>query len=129
MQQEIHIEGLSQPISHYTHATRFGDLVFISGIPPTDANGKIVGGDDAAAQARQIFLNMQKVLASVGSDFSQIVKVTVYLTSVADREIINPIRQEFFGDSRPASTLIGVKELAVPGMKVEVEAVVGLKSG
>ena len=48
-------------------------------------------------------------------------------TDVNDRSKINPIRKEFFGAARPASTLIGVNELAIPGMKVEIEAVVGLK--
>jgi 2-iminobutanoate/2-iminopropanoate deaminase len=52
--------------------------------------------------------------------------VTVYLTDVDDRSLINPVRQEFFGTSRPASTLIEVSALAIPGMKVEIEAVVGL---
>ena len=60
--------------------------------------------------------------------FADILKVTVYLTDVNDREKINPVRQEFFGDARPASTLIGVAALAIPGMKVEIEAIVGMPS-
>jgi 2-iminobutanoate/2-iminopropanoate deaminase len=51
------------------------------------------------------------------------VKVNIYLTNVDDRPLINPLRQAFFGEARPASTLVGVKELPVPGMKVEIEAV------
>ena len=53
---------------------------------------------------------------------------TVYLLDVNDRSKINPVRKEFFGAARPASTLIGVRELAIPGMKVEIEAVVGLRN-
>ena len=53
-------------------------------------------------------------------------RVTVYLTDVKDRPLINPIRQEYFGSTRPASTLIGVAELIVPGMKVEIEAIAAL---
>ena len=49
--------------------------------------------------------------------------VTVYLLDVNDRPKINPVRQEFFGDHRPASTLIGINELAVPGMLVEITAI------
>jgi enamine deaminase RidA (YjgF/YER057c/UK114 family) len=51
----------------------------------------------------------------------------VFLTDVSDRTKINPVRQEYFGRARPASTLIGVRELAIPGMKGEIEAVVGLR--
>lgn len=127
MRQEIRVEELSQPISHYTDAVRFGDLLFISGMAPLDASQKLVGGDDVAAQARQVFINLGKVLQAAGADFSDVLKVTVFLTDVADRSKINPIRQEFFGDARPASTLVEVSALAVPGMKVEVEAVAGLR--
>ncbi len=127
MRQEYRVKGLQEPISHYTDAVRFNDLVFISGLAPFDENDRLVG-EDAADQARQIFKNMRKILDAVGADFSDILKVTVFLTNVADRTKINPVRQEFFGSSRPASTLVGVKELALPGMKVEIEAVVGLKT-
>jgi reactive intermediate/imine deaminase len=124
--KEYRVEGLAPPISHYCDAVRFGDLLFISGVPPTDAAGRVVGGDDVAAQARQVFVNMQRVLDDAGASFADILKVTVYLLDVNDRGKINPVRQEFFGEARPASTLIGVSELAIPGMKVEIEAVVGL---
>ena len=124
--QEFRVEGVAPPISHYCDAVRFGDLLFISGVPPTDANGKVVGGDDVAEQTRQVFRNMKLVLDEAGASFADILKVTVYLLDVNDRSKINPVRKEFFGAARPASTLIGVSELAIPGMKVEIEAVVGL---
>ena len=124
--EEFRVPGLSEPISHYTDAVRFGRLLFISGIAPVDEHGRLVGGDDAAAQTRQIFLNMQKVLAAAGAGFGDVLKVTVYLLDVNDRTRINPVRQEFFGPTRPASTLVEVRGLAIPGMKVEIEAIAGL---
>jgi len=124
--QEYMVEGLMPPISHYCDAVRWGDLLFVSGVAPVDAKGKVVS-DDAAAQTRQIFLNMKAILDAAGAGFGDVLKVTVYLTDVEDRKKINPVRQEFFGAARPASTLIGVQALAIPGMKVEIEAVVGLR--
>jgi 2-iminobutanoate/2-iminopropanoate deaminase len=126
MRQEIKGEGTGEAISHYTDAVRFGDLLFISGVMPVDAAGKVVGGD-AVTQVRQVFKNMAAILKAAGAGFGDVLKVTVYLTDVADRPRINPVRQEVFGKTRPASTLIGVKELALPGMKVEIDAVAGLK--
>ena len=123
---EIRVEELNDPISHYTDAVRFGDLLFISGCGPVDGDLKLVGEDDVAEQARQVFRNMEKVLSAAGATFADILKVTVYLTDVGDRTKINPVREEFFGTSRPASSLIGIKELAIPGMMVEVEAIVGI---
>ena len=63
------------------------------------------------------------MLAAAGATFADVVKVTVYLTDIADRARINPVRQEIFGDVRPASTLVEVSALAVPGAKIEIEAV------
>ncbi|MGH8738565.1 MAG: RidA family protein [Burkholderiales bacterium] len=124
--QEFMVDGLMPPISHYCDAVRWGELLFVSGVAPVDAKGKVVSGD-AAAQTRQIFLNMKAILDAAGAGFRDVLKVTVYLTDVEDRKKINPVRQEFFGNARPASTLIGVQALAIPGMKVEIEAVVGLR--
>jgi 2-iminobutanoate/2-iminopropanoate deaminase len=121
--EEIRVAGQAEPISHYTDAVRVGDLVFVSGCVPVDADGRLVGGDDVVEQARQTFANVGAVLAAAGSSFADVAKVTVFLTDVDDRAKINPVRQEVFGDSRPASTLVEVSRLAIPGAKIEVEAV------
>ncbi len=115
--------GQAEPISHYTDAVRAGDLVFVSGCVPVDSEGRLVGGDDVVAQARQAFANVGAVLAAAGVTFVDVAKVTVFLTDVDDRAKINPVRQEVFGDSRPASTLVEVSRLAIAGAKIEVEAI------
>jgi reactive intermediate/imine deaminase len=124
--EEFRVAGINEPVSHYTDAVRWGDLLFVSGIAPLDAEGRLVGGDDAVKQTRQIFENMKRILAAAGAGFADVLRVTVYLTDIADRARINPVRQEYFGTTRPASTLIEVSAFVVPGMKVEIEAVVGL---
>lgn len=121
--EEIGVPELGEPISHYTDAVRAGDLLFVSGVVPTDAAGNVVGGDDVAAQARRVFENIRLVLERAGTGFEHVVKVTVYLTDVNDRTLINPVRQEFFGVTRPASTLIEISRLAIPGAKLEIDAV------
>ena len=126
--QEYRVFGLSEPISHYTDAVRFGDTLYISGVAPLDAHGRVVSADPAE-QAEQIFRNMQLIFDEAGGSFADVLKVTVFLTDVADRHSINPVRQRVFGSSRPASTLIEVKGLAIAGMKVEIEAVVALPNG
>ncbi len=124
--REFRVPGLNEPISHYTDAVSFGDLLFVSGIGPLAEDGSLVGGDDAAEQTRQIFRNLDRVLRAAGASAADVLKVTVYLTDIADRAKINPARQEFFGAARPASTLVEVSKLAIPRMRVEIEAVVGL---
>lgn len=125
--REIRVPGLNPPISHYTDAVIFGDTLYISGLAPLDENLELVS-EDVVEQTRAIFRAMEKILTAAGADFEDVLRVTVYLTDVADRTKINPVRQQYFGETRPASTLIGVSELAIPGMKVEIEAIVGLPS-
>ena len=120
---EIRVDALAEPISHFTDAVRAGDLLFVSGIVPVDGGGELVGGDDVVAQARQVFENMRAILTAAGCGFEDVVKVTVFLTEVDDRPLINPVRQEVFGRTRPASTLVEVSALVVPGAKIEIEAV------
>ena len=100
-----------------------GPLLFVSGVVPVDEAGRLVGGDDVVAQARQVFANMGAVLAAGGATFADVVKVSVFLTDVDDRARINAVRQKVFGETRPASTLVEISALAIPGAKIEVEAV------
>jgi reactive intermediate/imine deaminase len=110
-------------MSHYTDAVRAGGLLFVSGCIPVDEGGRLVGGQDVVAQARQVFANVGRVLEAAGAGFDDVVKVTVYLTDVDDRPLINPVRREVFGGTRPASTLVEVSRLALPGARLEVDAV------
>jgi 2-iminobutanoate/2-iminopropanoate deaminase len=121
--EEIRVDGLAEPISHFTDAVRAGDFLFVSGVVAVDAGGNLVGGDDVVAQTRQVFENMRRVLAAAGCGFEDVVKITIFLIDADDRPLINPVRQEVFGETRPASTLVEVSRLAVPGAKVEIEAV------
>jgi 2-iminobutanoate/2-iminopropanoate deaminase len=121
--QEYRVEGLPEPFSHYTDAVRAGELLFISGSVAVDAEGKLVGEGDVVAQARQVFENIGLCLAAAGASFADVVKVTTFLTDVEDRARINPVRQEFFGEAKPASTLVEVSALVLPEFLIEVEAV------
>jgi len=124
--KEVRLPDLCEPISHYTDAVRFGNLLFISGMVGVDAQGRVIGRGDVVAQARATFSNIERVLEAEGASFADVLKVTVYLRNVEDRARINPVRAEFFGDARPASTLVEVSKLVAPELLIEVEAVAGL---
>ena len=124
--EELRVPGLAAPLSHYADAVRAGDLLFVSGMPALDGAGDLVGPGDVVAQFAQVLANLRAVLDAAGASPADVVKVTVFLTDVDDRPRINPLRQEFFGSARPASTLVEVSRLPVPGMLVEMEAVVQL---
>jgi 2-iminobutanoate/2-iminopropanoate deaminase len=121
--REIRVDGLAEPISHFTDAVVAGGFLHVSGIVAVDGDGRLLGGEDVVAQTRHVFENMRAVLEAAGCGFEDVVKVTVFLTDVDDRARINPVRMEVFGDARPASTLVEVPRLAVEGAKVEIECV------
>jgi reactive intermediate/imine deaminase len=119
----IRADGLSEPISHYSDAVRAGDTIYVSGQASLDRHGTLVGAGDVVAQTRQVLDNMKLALAAAGATLDDVVKVTVYLAHCADRPRVNEVRQAYFGANKPASTLVGIAEFAIPGMLVEVDAV------
>jgi 2-iminobutanoate/2-iminopropanoate deaminase len=121
--EEYRVEGLPAPFSHYTDAVRAGNLLFVSGCVSVDAEGKVVGVGDVVAQARQVFANIALCLEAAGASFADVVKVTTFLTDIEDRARINPVRQEVFGDARPASTLVEVSALVLPEFLIEVDVI------
>jgi len=121
--EELRVHGLAEPISHFTDAVCAGGFLYVSGIVAVDGHGRLVGGEDVVAQTRQVFDNMRAILDAGGCGFEDVVKVTVFLTDIDDRPLINPVRQEVFGSTRPASTLVEVPRLAIDGAKVEIECV------
>ena len=112
VREEWFVATLQEPISHYTHAVSFGDLVFVSGCTGTDEDGELVGGDDVELQTYQVLRNLEEALAAAGSNLQHVLKVTLFLTDIRDRERINIARQKVFGSIRPASTLVEVSKLA-----------------
>ncbi len=121
--REIRVPGLPEPISHFTHVVTVGRLVFVSGCVAYGPDGKIVGGSDVVAQARQVHENIKKCLSAAGATFADVCKVTVFVKNMADREAINTVRREYFGASRPASTLVEVSRFTQPECLLEIEAV------
>ena len=116
------VPGMSEPVSHFTHVVRAGRLVFVSGCVATDGAGRVVGGSDIVAQARQVHENIKRCLAAAGATFADVCKVTVFLRNVNDREKVNTVRKEYFGAHRPASTLVEISRLVRDDYLIEIEA-------
>ncbi|MDP6352372.1 MAG: RidA family protein [Alphaproteobacteria bacterium] len=114
------VPGQHEPVSHYCHAVRAGDRIWISGTVGIAADGTIP--TDTVAQFELAMANLDAVLRAAGGAPRDIVKVCVYLTDIEDRARINPIRQDYFGDHRPASTLVEISKLVLPELTVEIEA-------
>ncbi len=108
-----------EPVSHFCHATRAGDRVWVSGSVGVRSDGTIP--EDTVEQFQVAIDTVDRCLKAAGAEARHVVKVTVLLTDINDRAAINPIRQKYFGEHRPASTLFEVSALVSPEMKVEIE--------
>jgi reactive intermediate/imine deaminase len=123
MRHYLRPDGLP-PVSGYSHAVAFtGPMIVVSGQVPVDADGRLVGKDDPSRQIRQVFENLTTALAAAGARVEQVVKLTVFLTDLADLAEFRRIRDEYIStDNPPASSLVQVRGLVNPEFRVEVEA-------
>ena len=109
----------------YSHAVRMGDLIFVSGQVGRDQKGDLVGPGDVRAQTEQAFKNLKLILEGAGSGMHKVGKVTVLITKLEYRAVVQEVRARVFSDAGhlPASTLAVVESSALPEWLVEIEAI------
>ncbi len=115
------VPGQPKPYSHYCHVVRAGDHVWVSGAVGIKADGSIPAG--TVEQFRVALDSVDACLGQAGATAAQVVKVSIFMTDISERAAINPLRIEYFGDNRPASTLVEVSRLVDPAFRVEIEAI------
>lgn len=106
-----------------SQAMRVGDLVYTSGQAAIDLQGNLVGVGDFDAQAEQVFVNLRAVLEAAGSGLDRVIKVTIFLTDMANFPRIVELRERFFSKPYPADTIVEVRALALPELEIEIEAI------
>ena len=116
------LPGQPKPYSHYCHVVRADRHVWISGSVGIKPDGTIP--DSTVEQFRIALASVDACLLHVGAKSAHVVKVTIFMTDISERPLINPLRIDYFGEkNRPASTLVEVSALVDPRLKVEIEAV------
>ena len=105
-----------EPIIGFSRAVRVNDQVHLAGTGPVGADSEY-----AAGQTRRIFAIAEKALAEAGASFKDVVRTRMYLTHVEDWESVGRVHGEFFGDIRPAATMVVVAALLNPNWRIEIE--------
>ncbi len=113
-------------IGPYSQAVRAGNVVYLSGQIPLDpATMQIVEGFDN--QVKRVFENLSAVCRAAGGDFKDVVRVTIYLTDLANFAKVNEAMAAYFAEPYPARATVGVASLP-RGAAVEIDAILHLGS-
>jgi len=98
-------------------------MLYLSGHAAISESGELVGVGDFDTQAQATFESLQRTLRAGGSDLSQVIKVTIYLTDMSHFEKIVALREKWFTEPYPADTIVEVNSLALPELMIEIEAI------
>ena len=106
----------------FSRAVRVGPYISIGGTAPVDSEGKTVGVDDPAAQARRCLEIIKEALENAGSGMEDVIRTRVLLTNIEDWKKVIEVRAEYFKDVRPVDTIMQVSQFVNPEWLVEFEA-------
>lgn len=127
IKSKINSKNAAKKLGSYSHGYKIESadmvMIFTTGQIALDKDGNVVAPDSVEDQAEFIFKSLQIILNEVDSSLDDVVKATIYLTDINDFSKISPIRNRYFKNSEPASTLVEVNKLVKEGCKIEIEVV------
>lgn len=107
----------------WSNCLRIDDLIFVSGLTARGSDGQTIDGDNEYEQAQVIFTKIRNLVEEAGARMDDVVKMTIYVTNMAENHQVWKARQEFFTGDFPACTLVEVSALAKPEILLEIEAI------
>ena len=125
-QKEVIIPvGGAKPLASYSPGIRYGDLLFTAGQVGLDPDSQKLVAGGVAAQAKQAMENLGAILKAANTSFDNLIKVTIFLTDIADYAAVNEVYGSYFTDAPPARSAVQVTALPAAA-SVEIEAIAAL---
>ena len=122
MKKIVYSDEAPKPLGVYSQGTVGGGLIFVSGQLPVDPKTNKLIEQDIKKQTRQVFKNIEKILAAEGAGFQDILKINTFLLNINDFKGMNEVFQEFFPAEPPARTTSTVQAFP-PGVLIEIDAI------
>jgi len=124
---KINSSEFAERLGRYSHGYSIeiddATIIFTTGQVAMDKNGNVVHPEDPAKQAEFIYESLQKILQQAGASLDDVVKTTVFITDMKDFSKISAVRNKYFKNAEPVSTLVEVSKLVKEGCKVEIEVI------
>ena len=110
-----------EDIVGYSRAVRVGNVIEVAGTTAVDEDGQVVGLNDPGEQTKFILSKIERALTAAGATLKDVVRTRMFVTNIADWEIIGKVHGLYFKDIKPVATMVEVKSLISPELLVEIE--------
>jgi len=125
----LHLQPKDSPIPKNAYSPGIlvplpgAEMLFVTGQIAVDAQGSVIAPNDPQKQAEAVFENIRKILEAAGLDFRDVVKAQIFLTNIKDFAVVSEVRNKYFAESKPVSTMLEVSKLVREGCCVEIEVI------
>lgn len=120
-------KDFTQAMGAYSHGLKvdIGDseIIFVTGQIAMDKNGNAVAPNDIVAQTEFVFQNIQKILAEGGASLNDVVKAVIYVRDISKFKDISAVRNKYFANAKPVSTLVEISKTVKEGCDIEIEVI------
>lgn len=127
MKQQINPENFTEIMGAYSHGLKVdvgdSEMIFVTGQIAMDKNGNAVAPDDIVKQTEFVFQNIEKILSTGGSSIDDVVKAVIYVTKISDFKEISAVRNKYFSNCKPVSTLVEINKTVKEGCDIEIEVI------